>query len=521
MQRSFHNTPLVCALFVLVLFLWQVPFYTQDGPNHKKIAVILSRLSRSPAEAAVYADNLGLWHTNSLFPLLYQPLAPYLSPDLYEKCFVGFFLVLLLCAFRCFLTAWAPDNRALWVLFLPFCFHPIFMRGMYNYLASIPLTLTAFSLLRLAWHTGRRSLWPLFALCCWVAWLAHPFPFFALGLGFAVMVLVEGRQGVRTALPYGAVICLFLVGGFLLPLWQAPHAMQAPYVFASLPVLFGGFFLLNFMDYSLVSLLVMLPFFGMLVWLLYQSVKAGKWPEKAFWMAFLIGYLLFPSRGSVGAQLSDRFLPFIWLFLPLGLPPLEARAVRKIAVVSFLTFLLAASSVFWAMQTIAAEVQDAQHVLQALPAQARLYPINFDLKGPGVIYRNLNHIWAVYDDDKVVFSPYLAAFPRLTPLIRKVPNSATYFPATAEGLPEETLGNAFCRPDNLAETPDCQAIRAEIWQKILQKSAYYDYWFVRNAPPEFSALLAALPGLQQMAASGRCSLWHYAKAKRFDPVPAP
>jgi hypothetical protein len=87
------NKLFLVSLFVLILFLVKVPFYTQDGPNHKKIAVILSRLSESPVEAAVYSSNLGLFKTNSLFPLLYQPLSSFLSPELYERCFFGLFLI--------------------------------------------------------------------------------------------------------------------------------------------------------------------------------------------------------------------------------------------------------------------------------------------------------------------------------------------------------------------------------------------------------------------------------------------
>src|SRR5262245_54590424 len=176
----------IAAVVAVLAFVWLVPLQTQDGPNHKQVAVTLARLAHSPVEAQVYQSNLGPLNTNSLFPGLYRPLSRWLTIDRYERAFLGLALAFLLLAYRWFLSVWSPQNEWLWVLALPLCFHPFVVRGFYNFMASVPATLAVLTVLRLGLASRRWYYPPGFALLCWLLFLIHPFPFFVLPLCLAV-----------------------------------------------------------------------------------------------------------------------------------------------------------------------------------------------------------------------------------------------------------------------------------------------------------------------------------------------
>ena len=57
----------------------------------------------------------------------------------------------------------------------------------------------------------------------------------------------------------------------------------------------------------------------MLLGLIVYSAKTGPWQDKIFWMLLILGYFVFPNEGSGGAHLNERFLPFAWVFLPVGI----------------------------------------------------------------------------------------------------------------------------------------------------------------------------------------------------------
>ena len=134
---------LILASVILSLFLWKLPLHTQDGPNHRAVAATLARLSTSPGEESVYRSQLGPFQTNTLFHLMYLPATSVLSPTTYEKLFVGVFLLLIPVAYRVLLSVWAPRSTALWIVALPLWFHPLFITGMYNFLASVPVRVRA------------------------------------------------------------------------------------------------------------------------------------------------------------------------------------------------------------------------------------------------------------------------------------------------------------------------------------------------------------------------------------------
>jgi len=199
--------------------------------------------------------------------------------------------------------------------------------------------------------------------------------------------------------------------------------------------LVANFFLRNFISYSLPQLLSFLPFFGMLLILMLLSACTAPWNQKKFWMAFLVAYALFPSEASGGAHLNQRFLPFVVFFLPLGLK-LSRLKFRSVQILSLATTLLMALYFYGGMKKVEATVHEAKAVLSPLPSPSRLYPINFDTHGPGLTYSSIFHLWATYDDSKIVFSPSLFAHLNLLPLSQKIPPSLTYFPCTEETLPE-------------------------------------------------------------------------------------
>ncbi len=516
MKTNHEKLLFLFSLIFIFIFFWKVPLQTQDGPNHKKVAVILSRLTESPQEASVYQSRFGILQTNSLFPLLYQGVSKKNSVQTYEKTFVLFFLILLILSFRYFLSVWAPEHSLLWVVILPFCFHPLFMRGMYNFMASVPLTLLAATLLRQGIKKGSARFLFAFAVCCWLALLAHPFSFLALPLVLGLLFFGEFQKKWVLCGFYGLIILAFLIPGFIEPLIHTPPSVNTPYNFSPFPVILGGLYVFNFMDYSKWNLLAMLPFFCTLVWLATRSARTLGF-QKWIWISFLLGYALLPRGGNGGGHINERFLIYALCFLPYKLPILSKNSLRWIQRVSVLTFFISAFFVFWGMKIIDASYKNTQRVLEKLPDQARLYPINFNLKGSSLINDNLTHHWAAYDDKKVIYSPYLFAFRDLMPLSRKLQSSETYFPATEEGLPEKIARGSLCKPRSPVETQDCSMILSRTFHEIFQKASYYDYWLVSEPTPTFSEFLKSLPGLEKISESQNVTLWHYQKAKMFNP----
>ncbi len=508
---------LLLASVLLSLFLWRVPLHTQDGPNHTLVAVTLARLAGSPAESAVYRSQLGPFQTNTLFPLLYRPASAVLSPGAYEKAFMAVFLVLLLIAYRVFLSVWSPRSGALWVLGLPLVFHPLFITGMYNFLASVPLTLIALALMRRGVETHRWQYFVGFLACSWIILLAHPFPFFVLPIALVVLAVTESKTRGMVMRYYGPVTLVFLVLGFLIPLFTASAGVNTGYTFKALPSLLGGLLVYNAVGYSVLHLVLTAPFFIMLLGLLAYSGARCRWQDRVFWMVLLLGYFVFPNEGNGGAHLNERFLPFAWCVLPIGMV-LNGVRLRAVQVVSVTTALIMSAGVLIGMRRIAVTVESAREVLDVVPGGSRLYPVNFDPMGPALTYSSLMHLWAVYDHDKTVYSPYLFAYMDLMPLTRREPASTTYFPATAENFPEQIATNRICRPTDAVEAADCALRRAEGFREILRHAEFYDYWFIHQPPAAFVRMMRSLPGVTLVIERDESSLWSNEGARPFLPA---
>lgn len=505
------------CILVFAYFLF-LPFSTQDGPNHKKVALMLSRLADSPAESSIYESKLGPLHTNELFPLIYKPLSRFISVDLYERLFVAFFMAFMVGMYAYFLKTWHPPSFGFWPCVLPLCFHPLFLMGMYNFLASVSLSLLALAWLKRGLDAPRFAVyWMAFSLLCWVLYLAHPFPFFVFPLCLLLLGWKKPCYGGKRLASFALPIFFFLVVGFLLPLFESGrHEAGLAYKFNSIPELLGGLFVSNSSGFSLLQILLGLPYIIWMLFLAKKSLREEGNGFKKFWLAILLAYCLFPNEGNQGAYLNNRFLPYLWFFIPLGLP-FERSRKAWIALPLLLWGILCLLT-FAGLEKVETGVNDARKVYQQLPPSARLYSINFDTQGSTLNLFPYMHLWANYPDAVRAFSPYLFAHSELMPLHRKIPASATYFPATREDFPKELRSGEVCsKMQNPFEAVDCVPLRSKGYDKILETASYYDYWFIHAAPEDFLHRLAQIDGLSKVSESGGASLWHYANSKNFEP----
>ncbi len=524
----------ILSSVLLIAALYFFPFYTQDGPNHKQGAVILSRLSSNLLERNVYQSNLGFLQTNSLFPLLYQPVAKHLSVNSYEKIFVGFFLVFLSLNYRWFLSVWNSGRLDFWFVSLLIWIHPLLFRGFYNFIAGLSLSILALTLLKRGIDEKKLSIFMLYSLVSWITFLAHPFPLLILILINTILIFQiffftlpspykeEGlgessNWKIRWNLLY-TIPPLFLVGfKFFLSLTKADdEGVQTALKFMPSIEQLGGLFFKNFLIFSIPTLAISLITFLWMIFLSFYSLRKISWKLKIFWFVILLGFFYSPSEAAGGAYLNDRFLPYLLLFLPLGLFFSDTQ-MKKIRILFLLLFFGTLSGVSEGLSKINFIAQDYQTALKELPSNARLYPISFDNQGPAINYQPLHHFWALYDSEKTVFSPYLFAFRELNPLNKKLKSSLAYFPATYDSYPGEVARNLECRLHDAGETIDCGEIRKNGFEKILKNASYYDYWLIASPPKDFVDFLKTKTGLSKIGETGKVSLWHNEKALNFDP----
>lgn len=516
------SSPKTLLFFCLIIFsyFYYVPFTTQDGPNHKKVALILSRLDHSPAEQAIYENNLGALHTNQLFPLLYKPISSFITVDHYERIFVAIFMMLLVGMYAYFLKTWCPPSFAFWPCILPLCFHPLFLMGMYNFLASVSL-----SFLALAWlkngiqHKNYFIFWILFSLLCWTIYLAHPFPFFIFPLCLLLFCFDKASYDLKKILLFSIPVLFFLLIGFLIPLLQnTQNETGLPYKFNSIPELVGGLLISNFSGYTLFQILMGIPFLGWMIYLAKTSYSQTANSYKKFWICLLAIYCIFPNEGNQGAYLNNRFLPYIWAFIPLGLDLKKIQQKWILApIFLWLTFSLLT---FFGMKKVSNVNESAKLIYQSVPDHSRVYPINFNTQGTALNFFPFMHLWANYPDSKHIFSPYLFAHSHLMPLHRIQLASSTFFPATREDFPKELESGEYCeKMKNPLDPTHCEDIRQKGYETILTHASYYDYLFIYHAPSQFLKLLEEKYDIEKVAQMNDISLWHNKAAKPFSPNP--
>lgn len=516
-KKYFSPKLLGLLSLVWVIFIMVVPWQTQDGPNHQKVAVILSRLATSPIESQVYQSNLGFFQTNELFPLAYKIIhgwLPSLSIQNYEKLFVGFSILLLWWSYLYFLKVWSPQSQKLFWIVLPLSFHLLFVQGMYNFMLSVPLSLLALTWMRRGMETGRLRYLLLFTPINYLAFLAHPFPSFILGPSLFFLTLSAKKNQRLRLLPYWIITLFFFSIGFLLPLFQESGTTSAiPYQWKMPWENLGGLFAFNFPIYSIPQALGLIPFFLLLVFLGVRSLRQAPWKNKIYWLSFLLLYFIFPNEGKGGAHLNLRFLPFVWLFLPLGLEATK-RLSRITFGLSLMTMLYLGVSVSWAMDQLNQQAQAVRSITAYLPkGQAvKLYPINFNVHGPTLNYTSQMHLWAHYPEDRLVFSPYLFAFSHLMPLSKRA-DSSIKLPATPEDFAKEIPIQHDCLSKKYGgETfAQCQQVRQAAWEAVFQQAQNYDYWWIYQAPKDFLEKLSKFKNLSLIIEKGDHSLWRYKK----------
>jgi energy-converting hydrogenase Eha subunit G len=518
LRRSYG---LGATLAAIALFLAFAPFQTQDGPNHRQVATLVSQLVDSGGEDAVYRTNLGALTTNQLFPVGFARVASPtgMSVELYERIFVALFLILLVWGYRQFLSEWAPHAHDLWVWCLPLVGHALFVTGMYNFLAATALTFPALVFLRRTVEGESTSGLVAFSALCWIALVAHPFPFFVLPLAWLWLLLdrgsLPGPRGWTAALVIGGCLAL----GFVGPMLRGSGPTN-PYVFKHPLELIAGLTYYNFPAFSVGHALASVPALAAAVVLIWKGIERGTRISNALWLAMMVGYFVFPTEGHGGAHVNERFLPFAWAFLPLALGPAATLAspwrsrVKAAAIVSAVLSTLGLSHGF---ARAAAEVRDAEAVLGSLPARARLYPLEFDPAGPSLTHSPLLHLWSNYAPGLRVYAPYQFTFMDLMPVSRRFAPSDTYFPAAPENLAQRIADGQLCSTADPPGPDSCEAEISRAWRELMGAAAYYDYWFVHAPPEDIRELIASTPGLGLVSEEGRSSLWRSSAARAFLP----
>jgi len=398
--------------------------------------------------------------------------------------------------------------------------HALFVTGMYNFLAATALTFSILILLRRVAETPSARVLATMALLSWLAFLAHPFAFFVLPIAW--LWLAAGKRDRPDAYMWSAagVLAAFLLMGFALPM-AGGASPDNPYVFKPPLELVAGLVYYNFAGFSVWALLAAVPALAAAVAMAWKSLlngdgeRRGRW----LWLAMLGAYFIFPSEGHGGAHLNERFLPFLWAFLPLGLSQLAPRnrSTRWIRGAAVGSSVLMASALWFGMNAVAEEVDDAVTVLAELPDRARLYPLEFDPAGTSLTHTPLLHLWANHPSDRTVYSPFSFTFMELMPVSRLLPSSSTYFPAAAENHAQSLADGRLCRPADPVSTQDCSLLEREGWSSLLTATRYYDYWFVHGAPARWRGIIEDVPGLSLVAEAGRASLWRYEPAVEFIP----
>ncbi len=302
----------------------------------------------------------------------------------------------------------------------------------------------------------------------------------------------------------------------------ASASPATPYVFKPPLELLAGLVYYNFSGFSIWALLAAAPALVAAAALAWKSLfdRDGERRGRMLWLAMLTAYFVFPSEGHGGAHINERFLPFLWAFLPLGisrLTPLSRFPVRWIRATAIASTVSMASALWFGMNTVDQEVEDAVTVLAELPDEARLYPLEFDPGGPSSTHTPLLHLWANHPTDRTVYSPFSFTFMELMPVSRLLPSSSTYFPAAAENYAQSLADGRLCRPEDPVLTQDCSILERERWSSLLTATRYYDYWFVHGAPARWRRIIEDVPGLSIVAEAGRASLWRYAPAAQFMP----
>lgn len=523
-------------VFLLVISLigfTLLPVYTQDGPNHKKVAVILSRIETSTLESTVYQNNLSFMQPQSLFEGLYSGLVKNLhipvSIDTFEKLFIILNLILICIAYRKFLDVWSPGRKDYWFLSLLLWFHPALHRGFYDFFFSIPFVLFALEL----YKDGNRKLLPLniflYAVVSWVAFLAHPFATLMILLVIGIDFLFEEPGFQMPNLSISKIITrkkeiiyfaipLFFIAHFLIHhlFSSAIGNVHTKVQFLTTAAIWGITTYGNFSLFSFFSFFLAVPMTGVLFYLMLKSLKHQETSRPIFWTLAIGLSLCFPFSAWGGSYLSDRFLPYFILFIPLGLPVTQ-KAIKRLHLLTIIFFIGMCAD--YAAQAIRLSPKAAQYqnVLSQIPTGSSVYPIHFESQNVVHNVFPTHHFWALYDDQKVIFSPYLFTFRELFPLQLKKQITENYFPSTYDSYPSDLIKGDFCKISDPQETLNCNEVRKLGFNRIESAANFYEFWLVADAPQEFLLRLNTNASLNLVSEDGVVTLWKNKNAARLIP----
>ncbi len=490
---------------ILLFYMVWVPWQTQDGPNHKLVATFLAHFQDQPEISEIYRTHLSPLATNQIFPRVYSWLEGLLTINQYEKVFVFTALSLLLWSYYLFLKIYSPRSKPYWVVALPILFHLLFIQGMYNFTLSISLTLSVMILFELG--VSRGGFWPLlgFLLLSWLSFLAHPFPFFIIGLTLLFRTIFSDSNVRIKTLPYWVIASFFFLWGFILPLFSPATSQGAEPFSYKLPwETLGGIIIKSFPAFSVWQLLGFAPFALLLIYLAVQSIKRSPGHLKIFWMAMLVLYFIFPNAGKGGAHLNIRFLLYVWLFLPLGLD-ISRPMSKLVPIICMVTAIYAGGTVSWAMHQTQKRADLVKKAYRSLPNGVRVFPINFNIYGPGLNYTAWMHLWAQFPENKTLFTPYLFAQSNLMPLSYRNDAVRQEFPAPLESLANEILLGEHCTA-SMSEK-ECQTLADKTWLQLLATAQHFDYLWLHEPPSSFIQLINNQDSFTKVYSQGPLSLW--------------
>lgn len=489
------------SLIWLVYILW-LPLWTQDGPNHKQVLNLLQQTTTDPTLSHFFQSNIAFFQTNQLFHILYLRIFHFLSLDVYEKLFFGTFVLLQILGFRFFLKIWNDRDSSLWPLFLPFTLHLLYLRGFYNFMAGFTLSLYALAFAKKAVKEKQISAWIFTQILLLLIFWAHPFPFFVLIPCFAILLYKTTGSFQKFIAGELLLFSLFFwISGFLQPLFQKHEAVysSSKLLFYAPWELLGGLLVFNFSLYKSWEIIFYIPLFLGYLYLAYYSLRNLAWSQKIYWLICLAGYLIFPKDAKGGGIINERFLPYVFCFIPLGIH----FTFQKKKILLFMAFATWACSLFFIGKgslSLVQDEKDAHVVLQSLPEYTRLYPMIFNQRATVTNPAIFTHLWAAAPYDKKTFSSSLFIYSSLMPLSPRGKSFHDFFPVAGEDLPHK-IRECFLNSPNCTQDPYA------LIHQVLEKAKFYNYWYLYEPPPEILSLFLSNPSLKEVHNLGKSYLF--------------
>ncbi len=413
----------------------------------------------------------------------YLPLKPYLSLAQYEKIFFVLIILFMLWGYEFFLRSYHLKNSAMWTWCLLLVFHGLLIRGMYHYSLGIGITLCLMGLLHRLYESFS---WPRFIgflMMFYLAWMSHPFNLMMLAVYGAIhFYLHRNKRGLQFILLI--LVLLALGASFVLPhfLYSQQNQLAMPYQFKGMLILIAEFFAKQWLFYQPWEYWILAPVVSLVLYLFWKFWRYQNWQSYPYAPIFLLLYFIFPSDGYGGGHLNERFVPYLLLFLPLGLP----IDWRRWIVMCCCLFLVTSYHLHRGMQQIDKQTQNIKKITEELPKYSNILPINFEDYGVAKNYASYRHLWANYDPDLQLNSPYLFVHHPAMPLTRHIHHP---LPAPTESFASEIRFQTICQSRDAVEAVQCSERIHAAYQQLLAYAPHYQYYLVMFPTPEFIQMI--------------------------------